>query len=112
MDVDTWNAHKTDGPYYIQVNNSTSNSDVDNIQQESSRAPSRSPWKSWNFKKVAHVVWYVALFVLHLFILVANGLRHLYFISPQLMDFVVKVLYDFIYQFTVCFIELNTVLQC
>lgn len=62
MDLELWYAEETDAPYYIKVNNSTTSSYEDNIQHESSRALARSPWKSWNFKKVAHVVWFVALF--------------------------------------------------
>lgn len=62
-DLDSWYAHEADGPYKIHVNNSTTSSGVGNIQRESSRVLSRSPWETWNFKKVAHVVWFVVLFV-------------------------------------------------
>jgi hypothetical protein len=63
MDLQLLSAEKSDAPCDIKVNNSATSTCDDNIQRESSRAVSRSPWKSWNFKKVAHVVWFVALFV-------------------------------------------------
>lgn len=63
MDLELLYAEKTDDPHDIKANNSATSTYEDNIQRESCRALSRSPWKSWNFKKVAHVVWFVALFV-------------------------------------------------
>jgi len=63
MYLELLSAEKSDAPYNIKANNSATSTYVDNIQRESSRALSRSPWKSWNFKNVAHVVWFVALFV-------------------------------------------------
>jgi hypothetical protein len=110
-DLDSWYAHEADGPWKIKVNNLTTSSDVGNIQRESSTVLSRSPWESWNFKKVAHVVWFVALFVSSFVYSRGQWPRTPVGYISQLRVLVVKVLF-FLYSRTLFYNVKRTVQWC
>jgi hypothetical protein len=77
MDLDSWYAEKNDDPRETEVKNSPTSSRVDNIQSQTARVQTRSPWKSWNFKEVLLSYDLFLCLCLRLFILVANGREHL-----------------------------------